>query len=249
MPAYFNDMQRQATKDAGKVAGLDVLRIINEPTAAALAYGLDKGGKEQTVLVFDLGGGTFDVSILELGDGVFEVKSTNGDNHLGGDDWDQRVIDWLADKFKSRPGHRPARRQDGAPAPQGSRREGQDGAVHRADRRRSTCRSSRPTPRARSTSTTRSRAPSSRRSRATCWTAEEAGGAGDEGRRHEDGRHRRGHPRRRLHAHAGGPGARQEDDRQATRTWASTPTRSSPWAPPSRAACSRARSRTSCCST
>ncbi|MDP2181772.1 MAG: molecular chaperone DnaK [Actinomycetota bacterium] len=101
VPAYFNDMQRQATKDAGKIAGLEVLRIINEPTAAALAYGLDKGGKEQTVLVFDLGGGTFDVSVLELGDGVFEVKSTNGDNHLGGDDWDQRVIDWLADKFKA----------------------------------------------------------------------------------------------------------------------------------------------------
>jgi molecular chaperone DnaK len=101
VPAYFNDMQRQATKDAGKIAGLEVLRIINEPTAAALAYGLDKGSKEQTVLVFDLGGGTFDVSILELGDGVYEVKSTNGDNHLGGDDWDQRVIDWLADKFKA----------------------------------------------------------------------------------------------------------------------------------------------------
>jgi molecular chaperone DnaK len=94
-------MQRQATKDAGRIAGLEVLRIINEPTAAALAYGLDKGSKEQTVLVFDLGGGTFDVSILELGDGVYEVKATNGDNHLGGDDWDQRVIDWLADKFKS----------------------------------------------------------------------------------------------------------------------------------------------------
>ncbi len=101
VPAYFNDMQRQATKDAGKIAGLEVLRIINEPTAAALAYGLDKGSKEQTVLVYDLGGGTFDVSILELGDGVYEVKSTNGDNHLGGDDWDQRVIDWLADKFKN----------------------------------------------------------------------------------------------------------------------------------------------------
>jgi molecular chaperone DnaK len=101
VPAYFNDMQRQATKDAGKIAGLNVLRIINEPTAAALAYGLDKGEHDQTVLVFDLGGGTFDVSVLELGDGVFEVKSTNGDNHLGGDDWDQRVIDWLADKFKS----------------------------------------------------------------------------------------------------------------------------------------------------
>lgn len=101
VPAYFNDMQRQATKDAGKIAGLEVLRIINEPTAAALAYGLDKGTAEQTVLVFDLGGGTFDVSILELGDGVYEVKATNGDNHLGGDDWDQRVIDWLADKFKA----------------------------------------------------------------------------------------------------------------------------------------------------
>jgi molecular chaperone DnaK len=101
VPAYFNDMQRQATKDAGKIAGLEVKRIINEPTAAALAYGLDKGHHDQTVLVFDLGGGTFDVSVLEIGDGVFEVKSTNGDNHLGGDDWDQRVIDWLADKFKA----------------------------------------------------------------------------------------------------------------------------------------------------
>ena len=101
VPAYFNDMQRQATKDAGKIAGLDVKRIINEPTAAALAYGLDKGQQSQQILVFDLGGGTFDVSILDLGDGVFEVKSTSGDNHLGGDDWDQRVIDWLADKFKA----------------------------------------------------------------------------------------------------------------------------------------------------
>jgi len=101
VPAYFNDSQRQATKDAGKIAGLDVKRIINEPTAAALAYGLDKGHQDQTVLVFDLGGGTFDVSVLDIGEGVFEVKSTNGDNHLGGDDWDQRVIDWLADKFKA----------------------------------------------------------------------------------------------------------------------------------------------------
>ncbi len=101
VPAYFNDAQRQATKDAGKIAGLEVKRIINEPTAAALAYGLDKKGKDEKILVFDLGGGTFDVSILELGDGVFEVLSTAGDNHLGGDDWDQRIIDWLADKFKS----------------------------------------------------------------------------------------------------------------------------------------------------
>ncbi|AJC11471.1 molecular chaperone DnaK [Berryella intestinalis] len=101
VPAYFNDAQRQATKDAGKIAGLEVLRIINEPTAAALAYGLDKTSKDQKILVFDLGGGTFDVSVLELGDGVFEVASTAGDNHLGGDDWDQRVIDWIADKFKT----------------------------------------------------------------------------------------------------------------------------------------------------
>ncbi|MBZ0290435.1 MAG: Hsp70 family protein, partial [Anaerolineae bacterium] len=99
VPAYFNDSQRQATKDAGKIAGLDVLRIINEPTAAALAYGLDKKQSE-TILVFDLGGGTFDVSILEVGDGVVEVKSTSGDTHLGGDDWDQVIVDWIADEFK-----------------------------------------------------------------------------------------------------------------------------------------------------
>ena len=101
VPAYFNDAQRQATKDAGKIAGLNVKRIVNEPTAAALAYGLDKKGIDQKVLVFDLGGGTFDVSLLDLADGVFEVLATNGDNHLGGDDWDQRIIDWLADKFQA----------------------------------------------------------------------------------------------------------------------------------------------------
>jgi molecular chaperone DnaK len=104
VPAYFDDAQRTATKEAGQVAGLEVLRIINEPTAAALAYGLDKENKEQTVLVFDLGGGTFDVSILEIGDGVFEVKSTSGNTHLGGDDWDQRVIDWLVTEFKNTEG-------------------------------------------------------------------------------------------------------------------------------------------------
>ncbi|GAB2826143.1 molecular chaperone DnaK [Lentzea nigeriaca] len=100
VPAYFEDAQRQATKEAGQIAGLNVLRIVNEPTSAALAYGLDKGEKEQTILVFDLGGGTFDVSLLELGDGVVEVRATSGDNHLGGDDWDQRVVDWLVDRFK-----------------------------------------------------------------------------------------------------------------------------------------------------
>ncbi len=101
VPAYFNDAQRQATKEAGEIAGLTVRRIINEPTAAALAYGLDKGGKEQKIAVFDLGGGTFDISVLELGDGVFEVKSTNGDTHLGGDDFDKVIMDWLASEFKS----------------------------------------------------------------------------------------------------------------------------------------------------
>ena len=104
VPAFFNDAQRQATKDAGKIAGLEVLRIINEPTAAALAYGLDKVDHDEKILVFDLGGGTFDVSVLELGDGVFEVASTAGDNHLGGDDWDQRIIDWMADKFQAENG-------------------------------------------------------------------------------------------------------------------------------------------------
>ncbi len=101
VPAYFNDAQRQATKEAGEIAGLNVRRIVNEPTAAALAYGLDKGGKDHKIAVFDLGGGTFDISVLELGDGVFEVKSTNGDTHLGGDDFDKVIMDWLADEFKN----------------------------------------------------------------------------------------------------------------------------------------------------
>ncbi|MDY3279670.1 MAG: Hsp70 family protein, partial [Eubacteriales bacterium] len=103
VPAYFSDSQRQATKDAGRIAGLEVLRIINEPTAASLAYGLDKE-EAHKILVYDLGGGTFDVSILEIGDGVFEVLATNGDTHLGGDDFDQRLIDWMADKFKAEHG-------------------------------------------------------------------------------------------------------------------------------------------------
>src|SRR5207342_3524226 len=103
VPAYFDDSQRQATKDAGQIAGLNVLRIINEPTAASLAYGLDKK-KDERISVYDLGGGTFDVSVLEIGEGVFEVKSTNGDTHLGGDDFDQRVMDWIADEFKKEHG-------------------------------------------------------------------------------------------------------------------------------------------------
>src|SRR3989442_9733631 len=104
VPAYFDDAQRTATKEAGQIAGLEVLRIITEPTAAAFAYGLDKDAADQTVLVFDLGGGTFDVSILEIGEGVFEVKSTHGDTHLGGDDWDQRVMDWISGEFKKEHG-------------------------------------------------------------------------------------------------------------------------------------------------
>jgi len=103
VPAYFNDAQRQATKNAGQIAGLNDVRIINEPTAASLAYGLDKKANE-TILVFDLGGGTFDVSVLDVGDGVFEVKSTNGDTHLGGDDYDRRIVDWLAEEFKKQNG-------------------------------------------------------------------------------------------------------------------------------------------------
>jgi molecular chaperone DnaK len=101
VPAYFSDAQRQATKEAGEIAGLNVARIVNEPTAAALAYGLDKGESDQTILVFDLGGGTFDVSLLEIGDGVVEVKATSGDNHLGGDDWDAKIVDWMIEKFKN----------------------------------------------------------------------------------------------------------------------------------------------------
>src|SRR5476651_2261768 len=100
VPAYFDDAQRQATKEAGEIAGLEVLRIINEPTAAALAYGLDKEGNDQTILVFDLGGGTFDVSVLEIGDGVFEVESTSGNTHLGGDDFDKAIVDWMVAEFK-----------------------------------------------------------------------------------------------------------------------------------------------------
>src|SRR5215203_710829 len=103
VPAYFNDSQRQATKDAGRIAGLEVLRIINEPTAASLAYGLDKQ-KDEEIAVYDLGGGTFDISVLEIGEGVFEVKATNGDTHLGGDDWDNRVMDWILDEFKKEQG-------------------------------------------------------------------------------------------------------------------------------------------------
>ena len=147
VPAYFDDAQRQATKEAGAIAGLDVLRIINEPTAAALAYGLDKEGAEQTIVVFDLGGGTFDVSILEIGEGVFEVKSTSGNTHLGGDDWDDQVIDWLVETFKGDHGVDLSKDKMALQRLKEAAREGQDRAVddagdhdqpavHHRDRRR-----------------------------------------------------------------------------------------------------------------
>ena len=116
VPAYFNDSQRQATKDAGQIAGLEVLRIINEPTAASLAYGLDKK-KDEQIAVYDLGGGTFDISVLEIGEGVFEVKATNGDTHLGGDNFDQRIVDWIAEEFQARARDRSQERPHGAAAP------------------------------------------------------------------------------------------------------------------------------------
>ena len=151
VPAYFNDAQRQATKDAGKIAGLEVLRIINEPTAAALAYGLDKK-KSGTIAVYDLGGGTFDISVLEIGDGVFEVKSTNGDTFLGGEDFDMRLVDYLGGRVQEGAGHRPDARTS-SPCSASRRRPRRPRSSSRRRRRpRSTCPSSRPTPPGRSTS-------------------------------------------------------------------------------------------------
>ena len=145
VPAYFNDCQRQATKDAGQIAGLEVLRIINEPTAASLAYGLDKREAE-TILVFDLGGGTFDVSILDVGEGVVEVKSTSGDTFLGGDDWDQRIVDWVADEFKKDQGIDLRAGPAGAAAAEGSGAKRPRSSSRPCWRPRSTCPSSPPMP-------------------------------------------------------------------------------------------------------
>ena len=131
VPAYFNDAQRQATKDAGRIAGLNVRRIINEPTAAALAYGLDNG-KAQTVMVYDLGGGTFDVSLIEIGDDIVQVLATCGDNHLGGDDFDERIARWLTDNFRGRAGDRPHPRPGRHAAHPGGSRKSQKGTVQRA---------------------------------------------------------------------------------------------------------------------
>ena len=240
VPAYFNDAQRQATKDAGEIAGLKVERIINEPTAAALAYGLDKK-KNEKIAVFDLGGGTFDISILDIGDGVFEVLSTNGDTHLGGDDLDQELIDYLAEEFRKKEGidlrkdamalqrlkeaaEKAKMRalhdagDDGQPAvhhgrPERAQAPAGDASPGRSSRASATTCSSACKARA----SRPSRTPSSTRARSTrsCWWAA-----------------RRACPRRSR-------SPRRSSARSPTR--ASTPTRSSPSARPSRAACSRAR--------
>ncbi len=147
VPAYFDDTQRQATKDAGRIAGLDVKRIVNEPTASALAYGLDKT-KDEKIAVYDLGGGTFDISILELSEGVFEVRSTNGDTHLGGDDFDQRIIDWLIRGVQGRPGDRPRARTGSSCSASRRPRRRRRSSCRARPRPRSTCRSSAPMRRA-----------------------------------------------------------------------------------------------------
>ena len=202
VPAYFDDTQRQATKDAGRIAGLDVKRIINEPTASALAYGLDKKGDEK-IAVYDLGGGTFDISILELGEGVFEVKATNGDTHLGGDDFDQRVIDWLLAEFKKDQGIDLAKDQQALQRLKEAAEKAKielslDGvdrdqpAVHHGGRHRSEA------PRG-DADPGQARGPRQRPGRED----QGAGPGRDEGRRPQAGRHRRGHPRRRHDPHAG----------------------------------------------
>ena len=166
VPAYYNDTQRQATKDAGKIAGLEVLRIINEPTAASLAYGLDKKADEN-IAVYDLGGGTFDISVLEIGDGVFEVKATNGDTHLGGDDWDNAIIDWIVETFQEESGMDIRSQPD---AMQRVKEEAEKAEFHFRVRKAttSTCRSSRRMPAGLSTSTRKFRGPSWSRFVTTC---------------------------------------------------------------------------------
>ena len=224
------------------IAGLEVLRIINEPTAASLAYGLDKK-KDERIAVYDLGGGTFDISILELGEGVFEVKATNGDTHLGGDDFDQRIIDWLADEFRKRAGHRPAPGPDGAAAPEGSGREGQDRALlgdadgdqpalHHGRRQRPEAPDDHADPRQAGAAGGRpgrasTLAPGASRRSATPACSASADRRGGAGRRHD--------------AHARGAGGRQAASSARSRTRASTRTRSWPSARRSRPACSPAR--------
>ena len=248
VPAYFDDAQRQATKEAGEVAGLEVLRIINEPTAAALAYGLDKE-QDLTILVFDLGGGTFDVSILELGDGVFEVKSTAGNTSLGGDDWDQRVIDWMVSEFKNAHGVDLAadkmaaqRLKEAAEKAKIELSSLQETSINLPFITATAGRAAPPRAHALAGEVPGAHRRSRRRLQGSLR-------AGDQRRRHVEGRHRPGHPRGRLDAHARGAGPRARTSRARRATRASTPTRPSPSAPRSRPACSRATSRTSCSST
>ena len=249
VPAYFNNAQREATKDAGKIAGLNVLRIINEPTAAALAYGLDKEGAEQTILVFDLGGGTFDVSVLELGDGVFEVKSTNGDNHLGGDNFDKAIVDWMVAEFKRDQGI------DLAADPMALQRLYE--AAEKAKIELSSTMSTQinlpfitatpdgpeaPRPAAHAREARGAHARPARAHR----RPDQAGALRRRPRRVED-RPRRA--RRRHDPHAGGAGEGQGADRQGAAQGRQPGRGRRRSAPRSRAACSRARSRTSCSST
>ena len=217
VPAYFNDAQRQATKEAGQIAGLEVMRIVNEPTAAALAYGLDKK-KDETIAVYDFGGGTFDISILEVGEGVVEVKSTNGDTHLGGDNLDQRVIEWIIDEFQQERRHRSRQGPHGAAAPARGRGEGQDGAVvgdgdgdqpavHHRGRERSEA--------PRDEADAREVRVARRRSAAEDRRPDQAGADRCRPRRVED---RRGGAGRRLDAHPARAGDRQGDSSARSRT-------------------------------
>ena len=250
VPAYFNDAQRQATKDAGKIAGLDVLRIINEPTAAALAYGLDKSGTK-TIAVYDLGGGTFDISILEIDDGLFEVKSTNGDTFLGGEDFDLRIVEYLADEFKKEHGvdlpkdkmalQRLKEAAEKAKIELSSATPDRDQpAVHLdgPEDAPAAAPGAEADPR-------QAREPGRRPDRAD----DEALPAGAEGRGHRQGRHRRGGAGRRHDPHAEGHRGGDRSSSARSRTRASTPTRWWRSAPRSRPACCRATSRTWCCST
>ena len=246
VPAYFNDSQRQATKDAGEIAGLEVLRIINEPTAAALAYGLDKK-EDEIIAVYDLGGGTFDISILELGEGIFQVRSTNGDTHLGGDDFDQRIIDWLVDEFKRDQGI--DLRQDRM-ALQRLKEAAEKAKIELSTVMQTeinlpfiTADASGP----KHLKMTLTRAKLEQlvgdlveRSLGPC----PPGPGGRQVNRRPD---RRGRAGRRPDPHAAGAGDGARSSSARSRTRASTRTRSWPSARPSRPACSRARSATSCC--
>ena len=248
VPAYFNDSQRQATKDAGQIAGLTVERLVNEPTAAALAYGLDKK-KDETIAVYDFGGGTFDISILEVGEGVVEVKSTNGDTHLGGDNIDQRVIDWILAEFKKDQGvdlsKDPMAMQRLKEAAEKAKIELSNVVETEINLPFITADASGP-------KHLQLKLSRSKLEQLVEDIIAEVDGplqAGAEGRRPRGQGHRRGRPRRRPDAHAAHPAARQGASSARTRTRASTRTRSSRSAPRSRAACSRATSRTCCCST